>query len=100
MKRSSRNYAEGESPRERIVNAARRLFGSQGFYATTTAVLAQEASVRVEIGSASCRERVCTYVSISVVAGSLQQHQANNAGTCDTEQYRNTITPTKIDTDA
>src|SRR3546814_7521901 len=31
MKRSSRNYAEGESPRERIVNAASRLFGSKGF---------------------------------------------------------------------
>lgn len=47
MKRSSRNYAEGESPRERIVNAARRLFGSKGFYATTTAELAEEASVSV-----------------------------------------------------
>src|SRR3546814_20278573 len=47
MKRSSRNYAEGESPRERIVNAARRLFGSKGFYATTTAELAEEASVIV-----------------------------------------------------
>src|SRR3546814_1258821 len=47
MKRSSRNYAEGESPRERIVNAASRLFGSKGFYATTTAELAEEASVSV-----------------------------------------------------
>src|SRR3546814_5640306 len=30
---------------------------------------------RGEIGSASCRERVCHYVSISVVAGSLKQTQ-------------------------
>src|SRR3546814_15851732 len=70
MKRSSRNYAEGESPRERIVNAASRLFGSKGFYATTTAELAEEASVSVgqiyrlftdKIGRASCRERVVKY---------------------------------------
>src|SRR3546814_10561955 len=47
MKRSSRNYVEGESPRETIVDAARRLFGSKGFYATTTAELAEEASVSV-----------------------------------------------------
>src|SRR3546814_7605970 len=47
MKRSSRNYVEGESPRARIVDAARRLFGSKGFYATTTAELAEEASVSV-----------------------------------------------------
>src|SRR3546814_20285189 len=47
MKRSSRNYVEGESPRERIVDAARRLFGSKGFYEKTTAELAEEASVSV-----------------------------------------------------
>src|SRR3546814_16060715 len=47
MNRVSRKYAEGESPRERIVNAARRLFGSQGFYATTTAELAVEAAVSI-----------------------------------------------------
>src|SRR3546814_16624711 len=29
--------------------------------------------IGVEIGRASCRERVCQYVSISVVAGSLQK---------------------------
>src|SRR3546814_14126012 len=67
MKRSSRNYAEGESPRERIVNAASRLFGSKGFYATPTAELAEEASVRVGqvyqpfpnqgMERARCRER-------------------------------------------
>src|SRR3546814_5592757 len=45
--RVSRKYAEGESPRERIVNAARRLFGSKGFYATTTAELAVEAAVSI-----------------------------------------------------
>src|SRR3546814_11457057 len=47
MKRSSRNYVEGESPRERIVDAARRLFGSKGVYETTTAELAEDESVRV-----------------------------------------------------
>lgn len=43
----ARKYAQGESPRERIIDAARRLFGSKGFYATTTAELASEASVSV-----------------------------------------------------
>src|SRR3546814_7392446 len=47
MNRVSRKYAEGESPRERIVNAARRLFGPKGFYATTTAELAVEAAVSI-----------------------------------------------------
>src|SRR3546814_18048136 len=32
---------------------------------------------RGEIGRASCRERVCQYVSISVVAVSLKKKQAN-----------------------
>src|SRR3546814_11121360 len=31
----------------------------------------------IKIGRASCRERVCQYVSISVVAVSLQKQQAN-----------------------
>src|SRR3546814_20565581 len=31
-------------------------------------------AVEVEIGSASCRESVCQYVSIPVVAVSLKQH--------------------------
>src|SRR3546814_19878866 len=47
MNRVSRKYAEGESPRERIVNAARRLLGSKGFYATTTAELAVAAAVSI-----------------------------------------------------
>src|SRR3546814_11168839 len=34
--------------------------------------LLQPIIVRREIGRASCRERVCQYVSISVVAGSLK----------------------------
>src|SRR3546814_20877980 len=34
---------------------------------------ALERAVRVEIGRASCRERVCQYVSISVVAVSLKK---------------------------
>jgi AcrR family transcriptional regulator len=45
MKQSSRKYAQGEAPAERIVKAARRLFGAKGFHATTTAELAAEASV-------------------------------------------------------
>src|SRR3546814_19528452 len=35
----------------------------------------------VQIGRASCRERVCTYVSISVVAGSFKQ-QKNTKQIC------------------
>src|SRR3546814_12550353 len=37
--------------------------------------LAQPAA---EIGRASCRERVCQYVSISVAAGSLKKKKTNN----------------------
>src|SRR3546814_16373310 len=33
--------------------------------------------VRDKIGRASCRERVCQYVSISVVAGSLKKKRKN-----------------------
>src|SRR3546814_806573 len=32
---------------------------------------------RIEIGRASCRERVCQYVSISVVAGALKKKKQN-----------------------
>ncbi len=46
MKQASRAKTPGETPRERIIiTAARRLFGSKGFHATTTAELAAEASV-------------------------------------------------------
>src|SRR3546814_12332393 len=34
-------------------------------------------AARVKIGRASCRERVCQYVSISVVAASLYQKHTN-----------------------
>ncbi|MFA7553907.1 MAG: TetR/AcrR family transcriptional regulator [Spongiibacteraceae bacterium] len=40
-----RNHASDLSPRERIINTARRLFGEKGFHTTTTAELATEASV-------------------------------------------------------
>ncbi len=43
--RASRKYKPGESPRERIIDAARKLFGAKGFRSTTTAELAAEASV-------------------------------------------------------
>jgi TetR/AcrR family transcriptional repressor of uid operon len=45
MKQTSKKYADGESPRERIITAARALFGAKGFYATTTAELAAAAAV-------------------------------------------------------
>jgi TetR/AcrR family transcriptional repressor of uid operon len=45
MKQTSKKYAAGQSPRERIINAARTLFGAKGFHATTTAELAADASV-------------------------------------------------------
>jgi TetR/AcrR family transcriptional repressor of uid operon len=38
---------KGESSRERIIDAARRLFGSKGFHATTTAELTAEARVSI-----------------------------------------------------
>src|SRR3546814_12918990 len=37
------------------------------------------AHVEGKIGRASCRERVCQYVLISVVAGSLQKKQKRNS---------------------
>lgn len=43
----ARKYPSGESPHERIISAARRLFGTKGFFATTTAELASEASVSI-----------------------------------------------------
>src|SRR3546814_12387910 len=38
----------------------------------------QNYSLRAEIGRASCRERVCKYVSISVVAVSLKKKKKKN----------------------
>src|SRR3546814_13378427 len=38
----------------------------------TILVYARQRALPVEIGRASCRERVCQYVSISVVAGSFK----------------------------
>src|SRR3546814_19447463 len=45
---------------------------------------AQEPQLLVKIGRASCRERVCQYVSISVVAGPLKKNKKNT-----TEQNTN-----------
>jgi len=45
MAQVSRKYPKGESPRERIFDAARRLFGTKGFHPTTIAELAGEARV-------------------------------------------------------
>jgi TetR/AcrR family transcriptional repressor of uid operon len=41
----SKKNAHGITPRDRIINAARRLFGSKGFHTTRTAELATEAAV-------------------------------------------------------
>src|SRR3546814_12778257 len=40
-----------------------------------------------QIGRASCRERVCQYVSMSVVAGALKKKKYNNS----TRENKNTI---------
>lgn len=47
MNQLSRKYAKGEAPRERIIAAARNLFGACGFHGTTTDKLASAASVSV-----------------------------------------------------
>src|SRR3546814_14330652 len=43
------------------------------------------------IGRASCRERVCQYVSISVVAVSLDTHTTKNNTTAKTYLQRSTL---------
>src|SRR3546814_19705202 len=48
--------------------------------------------LRPEIGRASCRERVCQYVYISVVAVSLKKKQILNKHTYNTTRKEN-ITP-------
>lgn len=45
MVKASKKTLLDQPPRERIINAARRLFGAKGFHPTTTAELAAEASV-------------------------------------------------------
>src|SRR3546814_15882940 len=49
-----------------------RLYGRKGRRAAADP-LRSVAEAGVEIGRASCRERVCQYVSISVVAGALKK---------------------------
>src|SRR3546814_11279402 len=44
--------------------------------------------IRIEIGRASCRERVCQYVSISVVAASLKKTDETHIIKDDTEQKK------------
>lgn len=45
MTQVSKKYPDGQSPRERIFDAARKLFGTKGFHPTTIAELAAEARV-------------------------------------------------------
>ena len=47
MAKSAKRPDRATPPRERVVEAARRLFGAKGFHATTTAELATEAAVSV-----------------------------------------------------
>src|SRR3546814_13880010 len=53
------------------------IYGSArpGRFCDTVGRWAAERIERHEIGSASCRERVCQYVSLSVVAGSLTKNK-------------------------
>ncbi|SNS98136.1 TetR/AcrR family transcriptional regulator [Sphingopyxis indica] len=47
MNQPSKRDAKGNAPRDRIIDAARRLFGAHGFHGTTTDKLATAASVSV-----------------------------------------------------
>ena len=47
MAKVRKKHAHENTPRDRIINAARKLFGTKGFHATTTAELATEAAVSV-----------------------------------------------------
>src|SRR3546814_19315139 len=51
--------------------------GKPGFAYADTHELRLSADI-LEIGRASCRERVCQYVSISVVAGSFKKKKHDN----------------------
>src|SRR3546814_14245285 len=48
------------------------------FSATLTEAIARPGSAAAEIGRASCRDRGCQYVWISVVAGSLKKKKEKN----------------------
>src|SRR3546814_11003027 len=41
-----------------------------------------ESAHRIQIGRAACRERVCQYVSVSVVAASLKKKRNNTHSHC------------------
>src|SRR3546814_20958075 len=73
---SSARAAVRAAFRPRAVRDRRRRIGPAIRAASATAGHRRPlypAANRAEIGRASCRERVCQYVSISVVAGSLKQ---------------------------
>src|SRR3546814_12724880 len=44
-----------------------------------------------QIGRASCRERVCSYVEISVVAGTLKNTKHNHTRPANTQTHQNKI---------
>src|SRR3546814_20471215 len=56
-----------------IRDMSQRVAITQQQRAATIATARAEVAAANEIGRASCRARVCQYVSISVVAGSLKQ---------------------------
>src|SRR3546814_20055556 len=55
-----------------------RVFGPSGFAGAAGIAAAVATAATAEIGRASCRERVCQYVSISVVAVSLKKKKNTN----------------------
>src|SRR3546814_18947846 len=65
------DIAENMAFLRRILESYRQLADEYGM---TSATIAETADAW-EIGRASCRERVCKYVYISVVAGSLQKNK-------------------------
>lgn len=82
MNRALKKHPEGESPRERILATARRLFGCKGFHPTTIAELASEA--RVSMGQlyrhfASKEAIIATIVEQDSKARMAQMHQIFDA---------------------
>src|SRR3546814_11881950 len=72
-----KNVSRSSSEPNRAIGAAMHMAGAQAF---------RLADATAEIGRASCRERVCQYVSISVVGVSLKKQKHTYKTT--TTQYK------------
>src|SRR3546814_12573149 len=68
---------ESDHPCEVCPPNSRRIADSTRFANASSPRDVNRANSAEEIGRASCRARVCTYVSISVVAGSLKKNTQN-----------------------